>query len=365
MCKEIYINKNQRFDGCDFVIQLDETRRGTPARLLQITDMQFIDSSQMRKPDRLRRDEIIAWAPENFMSQCGNHILSLVSQTSPDLIFITGDIIYGSFDDKGTTLDWFCSFMDSLCIPWAPVFGNHDNESALGVDWQCQRLQRSEYCVFKRGDVSGNSNYSVGIAMGDELIRVLHMVDSNGCRRGEHPSVIPTAGIYADQLDLIEKNTKALRQAQGKDIPAFMAFHIPTECFLLAETEKGYLTPDRTCYTLGVDVPASYGDFGFRYESPKPTISTDRDLLSFCKEQSIDGVFVGHCHRISTCIRYMGISFVYGLKTGQYDYHLPGSLGGTLITLEGEDFGVSYVPSLVPYAPMPGGAEIFKDLLIQ
>ena len=55
---------------------------------------------------------------------------------------------------------------------------------------------------------------------------------------------------------------------------------------------------------------------------------------------NIDGVFIGHHHNTSTIIHYEGMALVYGLKTGQYDYHSIGQLGGTLVTLEGEEFSV-------------------------
>ena len=181
--------KGTVFEGCDFVVGLPKEREND-VKILQITDMQVIDSSQRRYPDRIRPDEIAAWAPENFDAQCGNHIRSLIAQSSPDLIIITGDIVYGSFDDSGETLRWMCSLMDSFEIPWAPVFGNHDNESKKGVAWQCEQLVKSEYCLFKRGSVSGNSNYTVGIAAGDELVRIIHMLDSNGCKDGEDPLII-------------------------------------------------------------------------------------------------------------------------------------------------------------------------------
>lgn len=340
--KSSIIKTSERFPGCDLVVELGAEREGTKIRLLQITDMQFIDASQRRTPDRLREDEIIAWMPENFMLQCGNHIASLIAQAKPDLIFITGDIVYGSFDDKGTTLKWFCSFMDSFKIPWAPVFGNHDNESSMGVEWQCEQLEKSEYCVFARGNVSGNGNYSVGIAVGDKLVRVLHMTDSHGC--------LARSGICPDQLELIRSHTEAINASFGR-VPAFMAFHIPTEIFAIAEEKKGYKTAERKYYTIGLDAEQRDDDFGYCYENYS-TIKTDCDFLDFLHSQNIDGVFVGHCHKISTCIRYEGVRLVYGLKTGQYDYHLTGNLGGTLITLENGDFSVQHIPSLTQFSPI-------------
>ena len=356
-------NDGNAFAGCDFVIRLSNDRTNTKIKILQLTDMQIIDASQRRTADRIRRDEIIAWDPNNFDAQCGNHIRSLIAQTKPDLIIMTGDIVYGSFDDNGTTLDWFCDLMDSFKIPWAPVFGNHDNESRKGVDWQCARLKRSAYCLFERGNVSGNSNYSVGIAIKDDLIRVIHLVDSNGCKGGNDSKIINKAGIYDDQLELIRSNTEKIRRAQNKNVPAFMAFHIPISCFRTAEIAKKYQTDERELYSIGVDVPALDGDFGFKLDKYTP-IEVDEGFISFLHSQCIEGVFVGHYHKNCTCIDYEKVKWVFGLKTGQYDYHVPGQLGGTLITLENEDFSVSHVPALVQYAPMPSKAKMFNHFFV-
>lgn len=349
------------FAGCDFVLQLGEERKGTKIRLLQLTDMQFIDSKQQRTPDRLRWDETAAWLPENLEVEAGNHIRSLITQTHPDLIFITGDMVYGSFDDAGTTMEWFCGLMDSFQIPWAPVFGNHDNECARGVAWQCQRLEESAYCMFRRGTVSGNGNYTVGIATGEELVRVLHMIDSNGCWAATDPEVIREYGIFEDQIELLTANTKEIEKGQGRAVPAFAAFHVPTKEFVDAETSKGYRKDDREFYTIGVDVPDQDGDFGCKQEKISP-ICTEYDFLKAMKDNHVEGVFAGHYHCNNTCIRYEDMMWVFGLKTGQYDYHLVGQLGGTLVTLEGDTFAISHVPALVTYGPYPGQAPMFRNL---
>lgn len=350
--------KNTMFEGCNFVVQLPPDRINGTATVLQLTDIQFIDASQRRTPDRIRPDEIEAWLPENFDGQCCNHIRSLVAQTRPDLIIITGDIVYGSFDDSGRMLDRFCTFMDSLEIPWAPVFGNHDNECRLGVARQCDRLEQSAFCLFERGSVSGHGNYTVGIAAGERLIRVLHMMDSHGCHGAEDPAVVKAPGLHPDQLELIRHNTAQIQAAQQRKIPAFLAFHIPVDCFLAAEEAKGY---GHGLYTIGVDVPAKDGDFGFCLERYMP-FGTDGHFIEFLHAQQIDGVFVGHIHKNCTSITYENIRWTFGLKTGQYDYHQPYQIGGTMITLWGSSFRVNHVPSLVNGAPMPACAPMFKGL---
>ncbi len=350
--------KEQGFAGCDVVVKFPVERKNTPIRLLQLTDMQIIDSMQRRTKDRLRIDEINAWRPETFDANFGNHVKSLISQAKPDLIFITGDMIYGSFDDEGTVFQRFCDFMNSLGIPWAPVFGNHDNESKMGVDWQCKQLEQGEYCLFVRGTVSGNGNYTLGIAVGDELIRVIHLLDSHGC--------LAEKGIRPDQLEMVRLHTKEIRNACGKRIPAIMGFHQPTEEFRRAEETKGYRTDQRKSYIIGVDVPAKDGDFGVHQENYKAAFAVPvPGFLELVKQCDVDGVFVGHFHSINTCITYDNIKWVYGLKTGQYDYHNPGQLGGTLVTLDGGELTVTHLPALVTYAPFPGGCSIFQNFFAE
>lgn len=355
---------------CDFLVDLPAGRR---VRLLQLTDMQVIDANQRRTADRLTPAEIICWQPERMRAECFDHIRSLVAQTRPDLIFITGDIVYGEFDDSGKSLLAFCSLMDSFRIPWLPVFGNHDNESARGVLWQCARFEESAWCLFRRGTVHGNGNYTVGIRQGGTLIRVLYMMDSNGCG-GTDPCVYHHVGFHEDQVEWLNACGQRVTAAAG-NVPGFVAFHIPTVEFIRAAVEKGYQSADPSAdpstrerpYVIGVDCPAQDGDFGCKREqhSAFKAPGDFRGALASCHA---DGVFVGHCHAINTTILWQGIRWTYGLKTGQYDYHIPGQIGGTLIELEpdaAEDapngqaevspFTVRHVPSLTLYGPFPKG----------
>lgn len=352
----------KKFDGCDRVVVLDENRKNSAIKVLQITDMQFIDASQMRTEDRLRADEIMAWRKDMLEAQSGAHIRSLIAQSNPDLIFITGDVIYGEFDDSGKTFDWFCRFMDSFKIPWAPVYGNHDNESKMGVKWQNRRFEDSEYCLFKEGSVSGNGNYTVGIAIGNELVRVMYMADSNGCGHGEGEYIIKSPGIYPDQLEYFSICADKIEKAQGRRVPAIMGFHIPSTDFFDVMTEKGYAESVDSNFMIGVDVPQRDGDFGFKLERVHPFYK--EGFRDFLKRNNIDGVFVGHCHSINTCISHEGIKWVFGLKTGQYDYHIPGNTGGTVVKFLNDDLEAYHIPSLVKLAPYPFGGAMFKGYFV-
>ena len=170
----------------DFIVSVPADRQ---AVILQLTDTQIIDASQCRTPDRLGASQKEIWGADKKDALCYNYLREIITETKPDLILLTGDIIYGEFDDNGSVFLEFVAFMESFCIPWAPVFGNHDNESAMGVDWQCEQFVNAEHCLFVQRELHGNGNYTVGIEQGGKLTRVFFMLDSNGCGNASSTSL--------------------------------------------------------------------------------------------------------------------------------------------------------------------------------
>lgn len=302
-------------------------------RILQITDMQVIDSSQQRYPGRLREEEYLKWLPETKEKNLYRYIRELVQRTSPDLIIITGDITYGEFDDSGRSLEEFIAFMDSFGIPWAPVYGNHDNESYIGIEKQNSMYENAKMCLFRKGDVFGNGNYSIGLSFDRELSRVICMMDSNGCGK-----LNISQGFRKDQLDWMKKT------AQECDVPLFCCFHIPTKDFSDAYVAAGYQEESDTqksftSYELSCDKAARNGEFGKKDE---PFYGYADGILSVLKESRVDGVFAGHYHKINLSVMYEGIRFTMGLKTGLYDYHDREAMGGTLIRVCRDGYSVNH-----------------------
>lgn len=326
---------------CDFALKSDKK----VYKILQLTDMQIIDSSQRRVADRISDEKIEYWAPENIDRNCYSHIKSLIKQTEPDMIFITGDLVYGEFDDSGRIFTDFVNFMDSFEIPWAPVFGNHDNESRAGVKFQCDKLEGAKYCLFKRGNCTGFGNYSVGLYKDDEIKRVIYMLDSHGCYNAAEEETHIKSGIYEDQQNFMRETAKRAGRAKS-----FQAYHIPGDEFKIVEEAKGYNPDER--YIIGVDTVSNPGDFGSKGQILNGySVPGYFDLL---KELNTDGIFVGHYHTINTSILYNDVRWTFGLKTGVYDFYSNGQLGGTLITLDEnlDQFSVVHVPTLVKYNDM-------------
>lgn len=310
-------------------------------KILQLTDIQIIDANQQRYEGRLKPDKIEKWIPEKNEENIYSHIRYLIRETDPDLIIITGDIIYGEFDDSGRTQLEFIDFMESFKIPWAPVYGNHDNETYKGIEWQCEQYLNAKHCMFERGNVSGNGNYSVGIYQDNDLKKVLYMMDSNGCGQW---NVEP--GFRHDQLAWLRRQAGEIRK-NIPEVTAFAAFHIPTMDFYDALIAAGYqenydaLEDDFHKYEIGKDVPAKNGDFGKKWEGIKHVYN--RSLHFLFKECGIDGVFAGHLHKNNFSVLHDGIRYTFGLKTGLFDYLDEEALGGTLITVQKDCFTVKHI----------------------
>ena len=125
------------FGIVDFVVEVPV---GKDPVVLQLTDTQIIDLAQAR-PTSNRYD---GWATDQVEELCYNHLTEVITATKPDLILLTGDIVFGEYDDAGTTLISLVNFMETFKTPWAPIFGNHDNESTKGVDWQCEQFENAQ-----------------------------------------------------------------------------------------------------------------------------------------------------------------------------------------------------------------------------
>lgn len=321
-------NRPSWYKELDFVLEVED---GRDIRILFLADTQLIDSSQMRHPDRLDNVEQHKWGPNMVEANCFNYIRDTIEMTDPDLIILVGDIVYGEFDDSGRSLTRLVNYLDSFGIAWAPIFGNHENESKMGVDWQCKTITDAKHSLFKRGSLSGNSNYTIGLSQGGKLIRVIYMIDSNGCSYTDDPSVRKQAGFGLDQLQWVRQSARSLGP-----IPAFVCYHIPTVEFTQGYVEAGYIKDmkEQSVFVIGSEqVPAVNGDFGAKWAKGLAPLNV-YGLLDLFKDSHVDGVFVGHHHQVNTSVLYEGIRFTHVLKTGTYDSHVPSCLGGTYAKIE-------------------------------
>ena len=289
--------------------------------VLQITDPQIIDASQMRTPDRIGGVLPTYWGADKKNERCYDYLTEIINNNCPDLILITGDIIYGEFDDSGESLLEFIEFMDSFQIPWAPVFGNHDNESKKGVDWQCEQFEKSKYCLFLQREITGNGSYTVGLKQGDKLLRAFFMLDSNGCGNASAESIAnghtkTSVGFGEDQIKWYTSVAKRIIEL-SPETKLSMAFHIQTAIF--GEAFEKYGSDGKTQVHIDMLDNKFEGDFGFIGAAMKGPWDSNKTVWNSLKTLGFDSVFVGHEHANSASIVYDGVRLQFGMKCSTYD----------------------------------------------
>ena len=305
----------------DFIVQIPE---GRDPVVLQLTDTQIIDGAQSR-PDKSSGDKI-TYATEYIGKYCYDYVTEVVTRTKPDFIILTGDLIYGCYDDNGSAFKAFVDFMDGFEIPWSPVFGNHEGESEMGVDWQCEQLVNAKYCLFEQKELTGNGNYSVGLLQGKKLKRVFYMLDSNGCSDASVQTLsnghtTKTVGFGNDQIEWYTDQIAELK-ALSPDTKISFAFHIQMAVFGTALERYGFRqdVKNHDIYLEYYRVPKP-GDFGYVGRQMKTPWDPTDILFDKMKEMGTDSVFVGHEHCNSASVVYNGVRLQYGQKSSEYDRH--------------------------------------------
>lgn len=356
----------------DFIVKVEQ---GRDPIVLQITDPQIIDAAQIRTEDSLADWQKEKYPTDRAEQLCYQYIREAVKETKPDLILLTGDLIFGQFDDNGTAWTGMVEFMDSLKVPWAPIFGNHEIESQKGVNWQCQQLKNAEYCLFKQRNLTGNGNYTVGIEQGGELTRVFFMMDSNGSGAASLTSLLnghttKTQGFGEDQIEWYTDVIGEIKEHSPNTKLSF-CFHIQLKAFMDAFALYSFDASTGRETDIYIDRLKDHADtdFGHIGWTRGTTWDNDYKVWNSLKAFGVDSVFVGHDHCNSASIVYEGIRLQFGQKSSEYDtynYLLPDGriyskssagavplVGGTVIPLSADG---SIVNPYIYYCKNAGGS---------
>lgn len=299
--------------------------KGEDFRILNLTDTQLSDSE---------------WEA----GRCESEILTktirnLVERTKPHLITISGDIAWAGHFESYRQL---ARFLDSFNIPWAPVFGNHDNQG--GVD-KLQRaaeiLTEGGNCLLERGDKSlGWGNYIIGIEQDGRLVHGLVMMDSHD--RTEYTdeqgnTSLAWGDIIPEQLHWYCDKIKKLRELGASE--STLILHIPLYAYRQAATKaykndinhksiEPYNGQQKDCFNEGYE-----DSFGVCYEGIA-SYPSDNGFFDLIKElDHTKTVVCGHDHINSFAIKFEGVRLIYSLKTGCGCYWDPRLNGATLLTI--------------------------------
>ena len=102
---------------------------------------------------------------------------------SPDLIVLTGDILSGGgCNDAIKSLQEVIEILDQCAIPWAAVFGNHDDEGTANRHKLMEVMQESDLSLAEPGpeEIPGVGNYvlTVQSSAKNKPAALLYFIDS-------------------------------------------------------------------------------------------------------------------------------------------------------------------------------------------
>ena len=273
-------------------------------------------------------------------------IKNLVIYTNPDLIIITGDLIYPTpiqsfYLNNQTALFQLIAFFNNLNVPWTFVYGNHETEDyALrnadelyakvisANDNMAQKYNKLLYYNYDN-NISGRSNMIFEIINPDNTInQVLYLIDS-----GDYYSNVLNDYDYI-RNDQVEWYKETLEEI-GVNNSSMIFFHMP-----LVETKEAidkYLNNDE-------DVKYYFGEF-----NEKVACSRFRSKIfdTALELGSTKAIFYGHDHSNNISLEYKGIRLTYGMSI---DYlatigieNKTKQRGATLITLHNDSYDIEQI----------------------
>jgi 3',5'-cyclic AMP phosphodiesterase CpdA len=264
-------------------------------------------------------------------------VRELIKRTEPDLITVSGDLAWAGHDHA---YDMLADLLDSFRIPWAPVWGNHDNQKGTEyIRSVADRYQKHPYCIYENGPSElGNGNYIFRITENGKTVCAFFMLDTHDRElftdaAGETKKV--WGKLLPNQLAWLEERCEELKKEGCND--AVIIQHIPI---------YGFRTASAAAYKEGIDlkemtVEVSLGtecwnsgyeeSVGVQHEGVA-SYPADEGALDVLKRIGIvRHIVAGHDHINNWIIRYDGIRMVYSLKTGAGCYWEPALSGGTVL----------------------------------
>ncbi|MDR0430838.1 MAG: metallophosphoesterase family protein [Tannerellaceae bacterium] len=269
-------------------------------KIVQFTDIHYIHNN-----------------PESAISI--ERINEILDAEKPDLVVLTGDIIYGNPAKEG--LLYVLKQISDKRIPFACTFGNHDDEQGLTRAELYDIIKTVPYNLTATTEgLSGVTNFILPVKSnaGNKDAAILYCIDSHA-----YSSVEGVDGYDYIKFDQIqwyrEKSKSYAKQNGGHPIPSLAFFHIPLPEYNQAAT-------DETAILIG----------SRKEKACAPRLNSG--LFAAMKEMGdIMGMFVGHDHDCDYAVLWKGIMLAYGRYTGGNTVYNNLSNGARVIELtEGE-----------------------------
>ena len=280
------------------------------------------------------------WAPGNLTGKIFKKTVeTLIERVSPDLITLSGDLSYaGDFASYKNFADYF----DSLEIPWTCCFGNHDNQDGDGfIGAVIDEYVRHKFFLYEMCDSSlGNSNFVILIEKNGKNAEGVILMDTHDrvpYKRDECGKNLAWAGLTPEQLIWYGERISELKNIGCIDttlithIPIYAYLEAAKAAFKVAKPDKSVSLED----SYGSDVwNAGYEDSYGVFHEPISAYPEDEGAIDLiCRLGSTKNIVCGHNHINNWVVKYNGVRFIFGTKTGVGSYCEPGINGGTVLSV--------------------------------
>lgn len=229
----------------------------------------------------------------------------ILQYEKPNLVVLTGDSIDGkcqSVEDICKAISHIAEPMERRKIPWAIIFGNHDDEHNVMSKEEMMKIYMSydsniSEIGYKTFDRIGNYNFLIQGSRDNKPKFNIYLLDS-----GKYaPSFIGGYDwIKLTQVCWYKRTALKLKKKYKSTIPAIMFFHIPLKKFKEA------------CEIALID--------GERHEDECCAKINLGFFDKLVKTGDVKGVFVGHDHLNNYCAELKGIKLGYAGYTGYGGY---------------------------------------------
>jgi hypothetical protein len=223
----------------------------------------------------------------------------------PDLVALTGDIVGGDAShDPSEAMRQVAAPILARRVPWAMVFGNHDDEGDLSRLDLLRIQQELPLCLTEPGPepLTGIGNYVLRIASArsDALAAALYFLDSGSY---SDTGIGQYAWIARDQVTWLMEQADALALEYSASsparLPALAFFHLPLP-------EYNDVWEHEVCR-------------GHKYE-PICCPAVNSGCFAALVEAGVMGAFVGHDHLNDFEGELLGVRLCYGRASGYATY---------------------------------------------
>lgn len=278
-----------------------------------------------------------------------NAVASMVTAEKPDLVVITGDISFPVPFISGTmnnlrSAKMFATLMETLGVPWIPVFGNHDTEAYSYYSREdiadYYGGDSLKYCLFQKGSdkVDGFGNSLIEVQNEDGIVtQALFLLDSHAYTDEDKLGLLwKYDHIHDNQIEwyknsvasLNERNATTLnnlylnnakakqeKSEQYSDVTSMLFFHIPLHEYKNAWNEyvgNGYKDTENVKLHYG-----TVGEIGSQICIP---LEDDNLFETMQTIGGKKGIFCGHDHLNNYSLDYKGIRLTYGYSIDYLAY---------------------------------------------